>query len=94
MEPNRDEQPERRGSISVGVLLALASQVGTILASLAATGVSQNLVLFWGATQWLVVLPLYMYTFKRGESATATGLLIMACIGTILCSICGALLFG
>ena len=95
MEPN-PATPAWQGNIAVGLLLGIACQFATIVLSLMMIGVSQKLasaVVFWGVTQYILVLPLRASLLRRGQHATAKGLLIMSFIGLLLCSLCGALFF-
>lgn len=96
MEPNL-QAPPWRGNIFAGILLGIGCQIATIVLSLLMMmSGNQNLALsivFWGITQYLLVLPLRAVLLKRGQHRTAKGLLIMSFIGLLLCSLCGALFF-
>ena len=95
MQPNL-EAPPWRGNIFAGILLGIGCQIATIVLSLLLVSGNQKLaaaVLFWGITQYVLVLPLRAILLKRGQHMTAKGLLIMSFIGLLLCSLCGALFF-
>ncbi len=85
-----------RGNVATGCTLAFLCQLAFIFIGVFGLAVGNSVVLLvgWGATQWIALIPLILRERANGRVATAKGLIIMGCLGVLLSSACAAIFFG
>ena len=79
-----------KGNVVVGCLMGLACQIAFILIGIFGLFAGNTIVLLvgWGATQWIALIPMILRERANGHPATAQGMIIMGCIGLLLSSAC------
>ena len=87
-DPNQSERPE---CVFIGVLIAVGCQVFAIVFTLAAI---PRFFIYWGAVQWLALMPVYLWQKREGHPLAANGVLITGFLGTLLNAGCDALMWG
>jgi len=91
--------PDSRDHIGVGCALGCAVQIGfAIVGMVVAVAVGGNtlsniIFLSSAVTQWIGLVPLIMHQRSIGHPKTVQGIIIAGCLGMLLCSACGAMLF-
>jgi len=81
--------PENGGSIWLGILIGIGVSVGGLLASVALmAGGGAFLLMGFGLTQLLWVIPLYLYFASQGQKETGKGILIVAGLVCLLNASC------
>jgi len=88
-----DSRISANGDVVTGCLLAFACQLGFIFIGFLGLFLFNTFYLLvgWGATQWIGLIPLIRRERAEGRLMTAKGLLIMGCIGVLLSSACAAI---
>ncbi|HXB74156.1 MAG TPA: hypothetical protein VNY05_38310 [Candidatus Acidoferrales bacterium] len=91
-ESNESERPARKpgDGVFIGVLIAVGCQVFAIVFTLAIP----RFFPYWGAVQWLALVPVYLWQKHQGYRLAANGLLITGFVGTLLNTGCDALIMG
>ena len=81
---------EDGGSIWRGILIGIGVSIGGLLASAAlmAVMVGSYLLIGFGLTQLLWVIPLYLYFARNGQKETGKGILIVAGLVFLLNASC------
>ncbi len=76
----------------MGCGIQLIFGIGSLLlASTAGLGrFSRILLVSWGLTQWIALVPLILQQQGKGHFSTVTGIEITGFIGVMLCSACAA----
>jgi hypothetical protein len=83
-------------TIRRGCLFGCLWQAGLVIVSLLAANCIRSsklagvLIVSWGLTQWIALIPLILQQRAKGYPRTVQGILITGCIGFLLCSLCGA----
>ena len=84
--------------VLLGCLLGCACQAACwflgLLAAFANSGkFSSFLFVSWGVTQWIAIGPLIWRQKSQGYPNRVKGLIVTGCIGVLLSSACGAMIF-
>jgi hypothetical protein len=81
-------------AMGCGMQLALAFFAGMIASMVGSDKVSNFIFLSSAVTQWILLVPLILHQRAAGYTSRVQGIIIAGCLGVLLCSACGAMLYN